>query len=63
MSQISTPPIRRTGGNLDVYTGILLAALIVLASGVVLLGIKNSKHSESKPGRDDGGMFKLVDKR
>ncbi len=61
MSQISTPSIRRSGGNLDVYTALLLAAFIVLSSGVVLLAMKNIDHSPVK--NQNGSMFKLVDKR
>ncbi len=61
MSQITTPTIRRSGGNLDVYTALLLAAFIVLSSGVVLLAMKNIDHSTVK--NQKGSMFKLVDKR
>ncbi len=61
MSQITTPSIRRSGGNLDVYTALLLAAFIVLSSGVVLLAMKNIDHSAVK--NQNGSMFKLVDKR
>ena len=62
MSQITTPSIRRSGGNLDVYTALLLAAFIVLGSGVVLLAMKNIEHSDAKNSQN-GSMFKLVDKR
>lgn len=61
MSQMKTPPIRRTGGSVDVYTGLLLAALLVLAAGVFLLARKNTQHSAQ--GNQSGGMFKLVDSR
>ena len=61
MSQITTPSIRRSGGDLDVYTALLLAALIVLGAGVALLAIKNIDHSTVK--NQPGSMFKLVDKR
>ena len=61
MSQITTPSIRRSGGDLDVYTALLLAALIVLGAGVALLAIKNIDHSTVN--NQQGSMFKLVDKR
>jgi hypothetical protein len=63
MSQFSTPTPRRSGGDLDVYTGILCAAFLVLAAGVFLLALRNIDHSSSGPGRDDGGMFKLIGKK
>ena len=61
MSQITTPSIRRSGGNLDVYTALLLSAFLVLSAGVVLLAMKNIDHSAVKDQK--GSMFKLVDKR
>ena len=61
MSQITTPSIRRSGGDLDVYTALLLAALIVLGAGVALLAIKTIDHSTVN--NQQGSMFKLVDKR
>ena len=57
MSQFSLP-VRR-GGGLDVYTGILCAAFLVLLTGVILLATANTEHSGTD-GRD-GSMFKLVD--
>ena len=62
MTQLKTPPIRRSGGTLDVYTGLLLASFLLLAAGVFLLARQNTQHSELG-NRGDGGMFKLVDKR
>lgn len=61
MSQIRTPSIRRSGGALDVYTALLLAAFIVLSAGVVLVALKNIDHSTVK--NQNGSIFKLVDKR
>ncbi len=58
MSQLNTP-IRRRGGEIDVYTGILCAAVLVLLTGVVLLATSNIKHSSTE--RQSGSMFKLVD--
>lgn len=60
MSQFQTPAPRRAGGDLDVYTGLLCAAFIILAAGVFLMASANMKHS--KDGREEGGMFKLVGK-
>ncbi len=59
MSQMKTPPVRRTGGSLDVYTGLLFAALLVLGAGIFLLANKNIEHSGA--GSQSGGPFKLVD--
>lgn len=59
MSQFSTSgPLRRTGGDLNVYTGLLCVAFLVLAVGVILLMKRNAGHS----GQDNapGGAFKLV---
>ncbi|MHC4414716.1 MAG: hypothetical protein ACYS0G_05480 [Planctomycetota bacterium] len=58
MSQFSAPA-RRSGGDLDVYTGVLCAAFLVLVVGVVLLALRNLQHSrvDSEP----GGVFKLVE--
>ena len=61
MNQITTPSIRRSGGALDVYTALLLAAFIVLSAGVVLVALKNIDHSTVK--NQNGSIFKLVDKR
>ena len=58
MSQLNTP-IRRLGGEIDVYTGILCAAVLVLLTGVVLLATSNIKHSSTDG--QSGSMFKLVD--
>jgi hypothetical protein len=60
MSQFNTPTPRRTGGDIDVYTGLLCAAFLVLAAGVALMAMKNMDHS--KVGNDAGGMFTLVGK-
>ena len=38
--------VRRSGGDLDVYTGHLLAAFLVLLAGVVSLGMDNSTQVE-----------------
>ena len=39
-------PVRRSGGDLDVYTGLLFAAFVVLASGVVMIAMANMKQVE-----------------
>ena len=58
MSQLNAP-IRRRGGELDVYTGILCAAVLVLLTGVVLLATANIKQSSTDG--QSGSMFKLVE--
>ncbi len=40
-------PVRRTGGDLDVYTGLLFAAFVVLTAGVVSLAMANMKQVEA----------------
>ncbi len=63
MSQFQAPTPRRSGGDLDVFTGLLCAAFLVLAAGVFLMATANTSHSESKAGAGDGGMFTLVTKK
>ena len=63
MTQFTTPTPRRAGGDLDVYTGLLCAAFLVLAAGVFLMATLNMRHSESRTDAADGGMFTLVGKR
>jgi hypothetical protein len=63
MTQFTTPTARRASGDLDVYTGLLCAAFLVLVAGAILMATLNMRHSESSPGAADGGMFKLVTKR
>ncbi len=58
MSQFNAP-MRRASGSIDVYTGLLFVAVLVLLSGVALLGLRNMEHS--KVGNNPGGMIKLVD--
>ncbi len=55
-------PIRRTGGDLDVYTGLLLVATLVLVVGVALMATRNIDHS-SKGQAGSGGMIKLIEGR
>ena len=58
MSQFNAPA-RRSGGEINVYTGLLVVAFIVLAAGVGLLAMKNIEHSGTN---GDGGLFTLVNK-
>jgi hypothetical protein len=62
MSQFNTPVARRSGGDLDVFTGLLAVALLLLAAGVAYMAMNNIKHSSSSATANDGGMFKLVPK-
>jgi hypothetical protein len=59
MTQFNAP-VRRTGGDVDVYTGLLAAAALVLLVGVVLLAMKNKEHSAV--GNAPGGFFTTVAK-
>ena len=59
MSQLNAP-VRRPSGGLDVYTGLLFVAFLVLAAGIGLLALRNSEHS--KMGNQPGGIVKLVEK-
>ncbi|HRP62931.1 MAG TPA: hypothetical protein PK400_06545 [Phycisphaerales bacterium] len=61
MSQFNAP-VRRSGGELDVYTGLLCAAFVVLVAGVSLMALKNIDHSAADRG-GSGGMLKLVESR
>ncbi len=57
MSQFNTQT-RRAGGEINVYTGLLAVAMLVLLAGIVLIGMRNIEQS----GQDGmGGMFHLVD--
>ena len=51
MSQFNAP-VRRSGGSLDVYTGLLCAAFMVLLVGVVSVAMVNMEHA--------GGLLELV---
>lgn len=58
MSQFNAP-MRRAGGDLDVYTGLLVVAFIMLLGGILLLARANADHSSV--GNQSGGMLKLVE--
>ena len=57
MSQFNGP-VRRSGGQLDVYTGILCAAFLVLLAGVIVMALQNISHSRTD--NQPGSVFKLV---
>jgi len=50
---------RRSDGEMDVYTGLLAAALLVLLLGIAALAIGNSSHSDMN--NQGGGPFTVVD--
>lgn len=58
MSQLNAP-VRRKGGDLDVYTGLLFVAFLVLVAGIALLVLRNMEHSAV--GNSSGGPIKLID--
>jgi hypothetical protein len=62
MTQFNAPTPRRASGDIDVYTGLLGAAMLVLAAAVFLIATANMKHS-TQPNQDNGGMFTIVPKR
>lgn len=59
MSQFNAP-VRRTGGSLDVYTGLLAVAFLVLAAGVTLMALRNLEHSSTSESANDGGVITLL---
>ncbi|MFO0873221.1 MAG: hypothetical protein U0575_04530 [Phycisphaerales bacterium] len=58
MSQFGTP-VRRSGGEIDVYTALLAVAALVLAAGVAMLALRNIEHSKVGDS-DQGGVLTLV---
>jgi hypothetical protein len=60
MSQFNAPIARRSG-DIDVFTGLLAVAFLVLAAGVAYMALANIKHS-ADAGQENGGLFKLVQK-
>ncbi|MBT8485343.1 MAG: hypothetical protein HKO59_11420 [Phycisphaerales bacterium] len=58
MSQFNMPA-RRSGGSLDVYTGLLFVAFLVLVGGLALLAKRNIEHSGT--GTTPGGVIKMID--
>ena len=46
-----TAPVRRSGGDLDVYTGLLFAAFLVLTAGLVSVAMANSSQVEASTDR------------
>lgn len=57
MSQFNAPA-RRSGGDINVYTGLLVVAFLILGVGVFMLATRNMEHSASN---GDGSPFKLVE--
>jgi hypothetical protein len=46
-----TAPVRQSGGDLDVYTGLLFAAFIVLSAGVISVAMANLSQTEPSTDR------------
>ena len=55
-----TAPIRRSGGDLDVYTGLLFAAFLVLTAGLVSVAVANSSQVEASTDRTASVQFENV---
>lgn len=58
MTQFQTSSVRRKSGDMDVYTGLLLVATIVLAIAATVLFMSNTEHSAVDG--QAGGAFKLI---
>jgi len=58
MTQFGTQT-RRAGGDLDVYTGLLAVAAVVLLAGIVIMAMENLEHSKASDS-DQGGVLTLV---
>ena len=52
---IMNAPVRRSGGDLDVYTGLLFAAFVVLTAGVITVGMANVE--QVKPLQERGASI------
>ena len=50
MTSLNTSGARRSSGELDVYTGLLLAAFLVLLAGVASLYVANTRQVEDLRG-------------
>jgi hypothetical protein len=55
-----TAPIRRSGGDLDVYTGLLFAAFLVLTAGLVSVAMANTSQVEASTDRTASVQFENV---
>jgi len=58
MTGFGTTP-RRVGGELDVYTALLVIAALVLAVGVAFMAMRNMEHSRLSD-NDTGGVLTLI---
>ena len=61
MTQLNTPQVKRASGGVDVYTGLLCVAFLVLAAGVGLMVKRNMDHSAADG--QQGSFLKLVSAR
>jgi len=48
---IMNAPVRRAGGDIDVYTGLLFAAFLVLLAGVLSVASANIAQAEASADR------------
>ena len=55
-----TAPIRRSGGDLDVDTGLLFAAFLVLTAGLVSVAMANTSQVEASTDRTASVQFENV---
>ena len=61
MTQFDTPTVTKSA-SLDVFTGLLLVATILLAGGVAWMVLVNTEHSKLTD-RSDGGPIVLIDQQ
>jgi len=61
MTQFGTPA-RRMSGEIDVYTGLLAVAALVLMAGIAIVAMENVEHSKTSDS-DQGGPIKLITSR
>lgn len=58
MTSFTTAP-RRAGGEIDVYSALLVIAALILAVGVAFMAMRNIDHSRLSD-NDTGGVLTIV---